>query len=73
MAFLIKLGSMTIVTPTASEAVDTFDKFVADSEFAEPVIRTIDGGKIERAPARHGLEHPGALTLCSCIVVCDRS
>ena len=47
MAFLIKLGSMTIVAPTACEAVDTFDKFVADSELTEPVIRTLDGAKIE--------------------------
>ena len=47
MAFLIKRGSMTIVAPTAFEAVDTFDKFVADSELIEPVISTFDGAKID--------------------------
>jgi hypothetical protein len=47
MAFLIKLGSMTIVAPTACEAVDAFDKFVEDSELAEPLIRTLDGAKID--------------------------
>jgi hypothetical protein len=47
MAFLIKLGSMTIVTSTPSEAVHTFDRFMADSELAQPVVRTIEGVKIE--------------------------
>jgi hypothetical protein len=43
MAFLIKLGTMTIVVPTASEAVDTFDKFVRDDKFSVPTISTFDG------------------------------
>ena len=46
MAFLIKLGSITVVVPTASEAVDTFDKFVADNTRTEPVISTFDGATI---------------------------
>jgi hypothetical protein len=47
MAFLIKLGTMTIVVPTASEAVDTFDKFVRDDKFSVPIISTFDGAKID--------------------------
>ena len=53
MAFLIKLGSMTIVTPTASEAVEAVDKFMADSDLVVPVIRTLDGAKIEIERLRH--------------------
>jgi hypothetical protein len=47
MAFLIKLGSMTIVTSTALEAMNAVDKFLADNPLPEPVIRTFDGAKIE--------------------------
>ena len=46
MAFLIKLGTMTIVVPTATEAVDTFDKFVRDDKFSVPTISTFDGATI---------------------------
>jgi hypothetical protein len=46
MAFLIKLGTMTIVVPTASEAVDTFDKFVRDDKLSAPIISTFDGATI---------------------------
>ena len=46
MAFLIKLGTMTIVVPTASEAVDTFDKFVRDDKSSVPTVSTFDGATI---------------------------
>ena len=46
MAFLIKLGTITIVVPTASEAVDAFDKFVRDDKFSAPTISTFDGATI---------------------------
>lgn len=47
MAFLIKLGSMTVVVPTASEAVEAFDKLSVDGSQSDLVIRTIDGAKVE--------------------------
>jgi hypothetical protein len=46
MAFLIKLGTMTIVVPTASEAVNAFDKIVRDDKSSAPIISTFDGATI---------------------------
>ena len=46
MAFLIKLGTITIVVPTALEAVDAFDRFVRDDKFAVPTISTFDGATV---------------------------
>jgi hypothetical protein len=46
MAFLIKLGTMTIVVPTASEALNAFDKIVRDDKSSAPIISTFDGATI---------------------------
>jgi hypothetical protein len=60
MAFLIKLGTMTIVVPTASEAVNTFDKFVADSQRVKPIIWTFDGTTIDIERLRGLVEDAGS-------------
>jgi hypothetical protein len=45
MAFIVKLGSMSIVARTASEAVRTFERFMDDDSRSEPTISTFDGIK----------------------------
>jgi len=52
MVFVIKLGSMKVVTGTATEAVEAFDKFLADDKKALPTIATLDGVVVDIASLR---------------------
>jgi hypothetical protein len=45
MAFIVKSGSITVVVPTASEAVQTFEKFMRDDERSKAVISNFEGVK----------------------------
>jgi hypothetical protein len=52
MVFVIKLGSMKVVTGTAKEAEETFDKFMADDKKALPTIATLDGVVVDISSLR---------------------
>jgi hypothetical protein len=45
MAFLVRLGSLTIVTPTVFEAVKTYEKFEADGE--PPIVLDMEGSLVD--------------------------
>lgn len=47
MAFIIRVGSLTVVARTAAEALDMVDKFASDEGSAAPVISTFEGAPIE--------------------------
>lgn len=47
MAFIIRVGSLTVVARTAAEALGMVDRFESDAESASPVISTFEGATID--------------------------
>lgn len=47
MAFIIRVGSLTVVARTASEALGMVDKFESDEGSATPVVSTFEGATID--------------------------
>lgn len=43
MAYIVKLGSMSVVARTASEAVRLVERFLFDAPGSEPVVSNFDG------------------------------
>jgi hypothetical protein len=47
MAYIVRLGSMTVVVPTVEETVDTLEKFLGDDKKSAPTVSTFDGDLLD--------------------------
>jgi serine phosphatase RsbU (regulator of sigma subunit) len=47
LPFLVKVGSLTVVARSASDVLNTVDRFLSDDQSSEPVVSTFEGSIID--------------------------
>jgi hypothetical protein len=47
LPFLVKVGSLTVVARSASDALNTVDRLLSDDDSLEPVVSTFEGSIVD--------------------------